>query len=67
MHDALRVYPGRGVIPLDRIRGSLKDIGYKGGFSVEIFRPEYWRRNPLMVARQAKTAALAALKQAGWE
>ncbi len=67
MHDALRVYPGRGVIPLDGILGGLKAIGYKGGFSVEIFRPEYWQRNPLAVARQAKTTALAALKRAGWE
>lgn len=67
MHDALRLYPGRGVIPLDRILRDLKAIGYKGGFSVEIFRPEYWQRNPLTVARQAKAAALAALKRAGWE
>jgi len=66
MHDALRVYPGRGVIPLERVLGALKAAGYKGGFSVEIFRPEYWQQNPLGVARQAKAAALAVLKRAGW-
>jgi len=66
MHDALRLYPGRGIIPLRRILGALKEIGYAGGFSVEIFRPQYWRRPPLQVARQARSAALAVLQEAGF-
>jgi 2-keto-myo-inositol isomerase len=66
MHDALRLYPGQGVIPLAGILRALRDIGYKGGFSVELFRPEYWQRPPLTVARQARASALGVLKRAGW-
>jgi len=66
MHDALRLYPGKGIIPLPRILGALKAIGYTGKFSVELFRPQYWKRAPLQVARQARGAAVAVLRQAGF-
>lgn len=66
MHDALRLYPGEGVIPLPAILRALQAIGYAGKFSVEIFRPQYWSRPPLQVARQARKTALAALRRAGF-
>ncbi len=66
MHDALRVFPGKGILPLARILRALKTIGYVGGFSVEIFRPQYWNRPPLQVAREARKSALAALRQASF-
>jgi 2-keto-myo-inositol isomerase len=65
MHDALRLYPGKGILPLAGILRALKVIGYAGGFSVEIFRPQYWNRPPLQVAREARKSALAALRGAG--
>ncbi|MBI4572625.1 MAG: sugar phosphate isomerase/epimerase [candidate division NC10 bacterium] len=65
MHDALRLFPGKGIIPLASILRALKAIGYAGRFSVEIFRPQYWNRSPLQVAREARATALAALRQAG--
>jgi 2-keto-myo-inositol isomerase len=65
MHDALRLYPGRGILPLGSILRALKVIGYKGDISVEIFRPQYWGRPPLQVAREARKTAIAALRQAG--
>ncbi len=65
MHDALRLFPGKGIIPLTSILRGLKAIGYTGKFSVEIFRPQYWNRPPLPVAREARRTALAALRQAG--
>ena len=65
MHDALRLYPGKGILPLARILRALKAIGYAGGFSIEIFRPQYWNRPPLQVAREARASALAAFRQAG--
>jgi len=65
MHDALRLFPGKGIIPLQSILRSLKSIGYAGGFSVEIFRPKYWDRQPLQVAREARATSLAALRLAG--
>lgn len=65
MHDALRLYPGKGILPLERILRALKATGYADGFSVEIFRPQYWNRPPLRVAREARKSALAALRQVG--
>ncbi len=64
MHDALRLYPGKGILPLTSILRALKAIGYTGRISVEIFRPQYWNRPPLQVAREARTSALATLRQA---
>ena len=66
MHDALRLFPGKGILPLDRIFRALKSIGYDGGVSVEIFRPQYWKRAPLAVAREARTSSLTVLRQAGF-
>jgi 2-keto-myo-inositol isomerase len=65
MHDALRLYPGKGILPLASILRALAAIGYSGGFSVEIFRPQYWARPPLQVAREARKSAVAALRRSG--
>jgi 2-keto-myo-inositol isomerase len=65
MHDALRLFPGTGIIPLERILGALRSIGYDGEFSVEIFRPQYWRRQPLAVAREARKTTQGVLRRAG--
>jgi len=40
--DADRVWPGDGVIYIDKIMQSLLKLGYNGVFSLELFRPEYW-------------------------
>ena len=65
MHDALRLYPGEGILPLNGILRSLKAIGYDRDFSVEIFRPQYWNREPLRVAREAQVSPLAVLRDSG--
>ncbi len=52
--DANRLFPGDGVIPLGQIIGALRQIGYDEIASVEIFRPEYWQRDPFSVAEEAK-------------
>ena len=65
MHDALRLYPGKGILPLNGILQNLRAIGYTGGFSVEIFRPQYWKQAPLRVAREARATSLAVLRRAG--
>lgn len=65
MHDALRLYPGQGIIPLRGILTALRGIGYTGKMSVELFRPQYWSRPPLQVARQARAASLTLLREAG--
>jgi 2-keto-myo-inositol isomerase len=59
--DANRLFPGDGVIPLKEIIAAVRGIGYDGVASVEIFRPEYWQREPLAVAKEAKAKSAKVL------
>ncbi len=54
--DAHRLLPGLGILPLREIIEAFRRIGYDGVASVEIFRPEYWERDPFELAREAKAA-----------
>jgi len=54
--DAQRLLPGLGILPLKEILAAFKRIGYDANASVEIFRPEYWERDPFELAREAKAA-----------
>ena len=54
--DAHRLMPGLGILPLKEIIAAFKRIGYDANASVEIFRPEYWERDPFELAREAKAA-----------
>ena len=54
--DAHRLYPGRGILPIREIKKHFDKIGYDRMVSIEIFRPEYWDRDPFEVARDAKAA-----------
>lgn len=54
--DANRLLPGLGILPLKEIIAAFKRIGYDANASVEIFRPEYWERDPFELARAAKAA-----------
>lgn len=53
IEDANRLFPGDGVIPLKEIVDAVRSTGFDGVASVEIFRPEYWQREPGSVAREA--------------
>jgi 2-keto-myo-inositol isomerase len=50
--DPDRVMPGDGAIPLRRYCELLRNIGYSGFLSLELFRPDLWERPPLEVARE---------------
>lgn len=58
IEDAHRLLPGEGVIPLDDILIRLKQIGFDGLCSIELFRPEYWERDPVELAMAARAATL---------
>ncbi|MFZ5918435.1 MAG: sugar phosphate isomerase/epimerase family protein [Chloroflexota bacterium] len=62
IEDAHRLLPGEGVIPLDDILIRLKHIGFDGLCSVELFRPAYWKRDPMELAAAARAAALDVLQ-----
>jgi sugar phosphate isomerase/epimerase len=49
--DADRVYPGDGVAPLKDVFATLRAIGYRGFVSLELFNREYWKQDPLQVAK----------------
>lgn len=49
--DSHRVYPGDGVAPLTQIIQSLRRIHFHGVLSLELFNPDYWKQDPLTVAR----------------
>jgi len=56
LQDCHRLLPGLGILPLKEIVKALKEIGYDKVASVEIFRPEYWDRDPFELARDAIAA-----------
>ena len=64
LEDRHRLLPGLGILPLKQIVAALRRIGYDRVVSVEIFRPEYWERDPFELAREARAAVEQALEGA---
>lgn len=54
--DQHRLLPGLGILPLREIIAAFRKIGYDKVASVEIFRPDYWDRDPLELAHAAHIA-----------
>lgn len=65
LEDRHRLLPGLGILPLKEIVGALKRINYDRVTSVEIFRPEYWERDPHELATEARAAVAGVLAEAG--
>ena len=64
LEDRHRVYCGDGIAPLPMIFQTLRDIGYEGSLSFEVFNPEYWATNdPLLVAKTGLEKLNAVLKE----
>jgi 2-keto-myo-inositol isomerase len=64
--DAKRLLPGLGILKLKEMIEAFKRIGYDQTASVEIFRPEYWDRDPFELAREAKAAVEGVLAGSGY-
>jgi 2-keto-myo-inositol isomerase len=64
LEDRHRLLPGQGILPLIEIVAALQRINYDRVASVEIFRPEYWERDPFTLARDAREATVNVLAQA---
>jgi 2-keto-myo-inositol isomerase len=60
--DAQRVYPGDGVAPLGPMLRTLRDIGFRGMLSLELFNRDYWKQDPLTVARTGLEKMRAAVR-----
>lgn len=42
LNDSHRVYPGEGILPLRSRLSILREIGYRGHLSIELFNRDYW-------------------------
>jgi sugar phosphate isomerase/epimerase len=65
LDTSTRVIPGDGVSPLTRILAKLKEKGYAGPLSVELFLPKFQQGDPFEVAREIRRKAEAAMHRAG--
>ncbi len=45
LNDGHRLYPGDGVAPLGQILRDLRDNGFRGCLSLELFNRDYWARS----------------------
>jgi sugar phosphate isomerase/epimerase len=45
LNDSNRVYPGDGVAPFGQILRDLRDSGFRGYFSLELFNKDYWQQS----------------------
>ncbi len=61
--DADRVYPGDGVAPLGQILRTLREIGFAGVLSLELFNRTYWQQDPLVVAQTGLRKMQAAVAE----
>jgi 2-keto-myo-inositol isomerase len=63
LEDRHRLLPGLGILPLQQMIAAFRKIGYDKVASVEIFRPEYWERDPFELARDAHAATERVISQ----
>lgn len=49
--DAHRIYPGDGIAPLPLILRTLRETGFRGYLSLELFNRDYWKQDAALVAR----------------
>jgi sugar phosphate isomerase/epimerase len=59
--DADRCLPGQGSLGIAATLAELAAAGYDGPASVELFAPDLWGQDPVLVAARARAAALAVL------
>ena len=62
--DADRVYPGDGIAPMTAIFRALREIGYDGYLSLELFNQDYWKQDALTVARTGLDKTRAVVRKA---
>jgi len=62
--DGHRVYPGDGAAPMGEILRNLRASGFRGMLSLELFNRDYWKQDPLAVARTGLEKIKAAVRKA---
>lgn len=64
INDAARVYPGDGVAPLGDVLRTLRDIGFRGMLSLEVFNRDYWKQDPATVVKTGIEKTRAVVRKA---
>jgi sugar phosphate isomerase/epimerase len=64
LNDGNRVYPGDGVAPFRQILRDLRDNGFRGHFSLELFNKEYWTKSAEENLKTGLEKIRAVVKQA---
>ena len=64
LKDSHRVFPGDGILPLEKSLRDLRDIGYERCVSLELYNPSYWERDPLEVASEGLEKTLGVIERA---
>jgi hypothetical protein len=64
LKDEHRVFPGDGILPLADILRDLLATGYADCISLELYNPEYWKRDLEGVAREGREKTLKVIAQA---
>jgi sugar phosphate isomerase/epimerase len=64
LKDEHRVFPGDGILPLGDILRDLLATGYTGCVSLELYNPEYWKRDLEGVAKEGRDKTLAVIEKA---
>jgi sugar phosphate isomerase/epimerase len=62
--DAQRIYPGDGVAPLTSMLRDLREMGFSGYLSLELFNQLYWKQDAFEVARTGLDKMRAVAKAA---
>jgi sugar phosphate isomerase/epimerase len=62
--DAQRVYPGDGIAPLNTIFRALRDNGFRGYLSLELFNQDYYKKPADENAKMGIDKIRAAVKKA---
>ena len=62
--DAQRLFPGDGVAPIGLILRTLRDTGFRGYLSLELFNRTYWKEAPPKVAKEGIAKMKAAVAKA---
>ncbi len=65
MEDKHRVFPGDGMLPLPKILKDLKQTGFKGCVSLELYNPDYHAQDPLFIAKTGLEKTLKVIEEAG--
>ncbi|MCI8659191.1 MAG: sugar phosphate isomerase/epimerase [Lachnospiraceae bacterium] len=58
-----RCFVNEGVVDIPGFLGVLREIGYEGMCSVEIFRPQYWKESPQWVVQNAYETTRKAMSE----